>query len=168
SKAVFQFAVLSTKNTMFGRVAWIVGSARKMSVSSPTGSTNCADAMPVKARAVRETRSLRRIMGISARSASHSNESGGRARRTSGQRLDRHALPDGGFGAGEGVAHDHVEFPGRSAGLRVEKGRRECLAVTVRHPDGDPCGGPRRRDRDQALVAEEALGDDLVDHALRD
>src|SRR5688500_14222253 len=110
-QAVFQFAVLSTKNTMFGRVVSIVVLARVMSVSSPTGSTNCADAAPAKARVLSETRSLRRIMRISARSTGGGYESGSRAGRAGGERLARNALPDEGFRAREAVADADVEFP---------------------------------------------------------
>src|SRR5688572_21895850 len=134
AKAVFQFAVLSTKNRMFGRVASIVGLARKMSVSSPTGSTNCAHDAPEQASAPAlrsEAESLRRIMRISARSTAGGYEGGSRAGRARGEGLYRDTLPDEGFRAREAVADADVEFPDRGAGLRVEQRGRERLAMAL-------------------------------------
>src|SRR5688572_22356477 len=68
ANGVFQLAVLSRRITTFGRVASIVGLARKMSVSSPTGSTNWPSApaeAPSAHALAREMSRLRRFMTFS-------------------------------------------------------------------------------------------------------
>src|SRR5688572_18511437 len=170
ANGVFQLAVLSMKIMTFGRVASSCGLARKMSVSSPTGS-NTGSAAPGKSRAetpASEAMSLRRFMGISASRARCRYEYRSRAGRARRQGLYGNALADVGLGAGEVVSHANVELPYRAAKLGVQQLRRERLAMPGRDFDVHARRGPCRDHRDGALVAEQPLGDHLVDDALRD
>src|SRR5689334_2582684 len=145
-----QLAVLSTKISTFGRIAENDGLARKMSVSSFTGS-NAAKAAPAAASdaAASAVARMRRVMACSSVRQV--------VRAVAREHADLGALPEARGGVGDAVADRDVVVP-----LRVFGHDRLHRAVAARRGgelahalgDGDRHAG-RRRDGDRGGRAAE-------------
>src|SRR2546425_89634 len=162
-KAVFQFAVLSMKISTFGRSAENAGLARKMSVSSLTGSNTdqpiCGRSRSAAAAAARKKVDLVMIglpcivaLGL---------------RTGPGELPDLDALHHACSGAGKRVGHCDAEFPvvvfgcngGNCAGPWRRRGKRAC-PVADRNRETSRRGN---RDRRRRRVERRDTVQDLLD-----
>src|SRR5437867_12664461 len=123
SKAVFQFAVLSTKISTFGRTAVNAGLARKMSVSSLTGSnTGQPVSGAASSAAVDNARMVLFMVGLPSEAPSSA---------VPGELPDLGALRHHGSRPGQRIAHRDGEFP--DVVFRTKRGDRAESVRRRRH-----------------------------------